>query len=77
MGLGAWGCTEILAVAAALYLLSVPALADEKQDFLNEKFEKEIEIRKEQAHNRERFERLQAEIENLRQEVEELRRERH
>jgi hypothetical protein len=50
-------------------LLNVPALADEKQDFLNEKFEKEIEIRKEQAYNREHFERLQAEIENLQQEV--------
>ena len=58
MRLGAWGCTEILAVAAALYLLNVPALADEKHDFLNGKFGKEIEIRKEQAYNRERFERL-------------------
>jgi hypothetical protein len=36
-----------------------------------------VELQKEQAHNRERFERLQAEIENLRQVVEELRRERH
>jgi hypothetical protein len=67
--LGAWGCTEILPVAAALYLLNVPALADEKQDFLNGKFEKEIEIRKKRTYNRERFKRLQAEIENLQQEV--------
>jgi hypothetical protein len=49
-------------------LLNVAALADERQDFLNGKFEK-MEVRKEQAYNRERFERLQAEIENLQQEV--------
>jgi hypothetical protein len=69
MRLGAWGCTEILPVVAALYLPNVPALADKKQDFLNRKFEKEIEIRKEQAYSTERFARLQAKIENLRLEI--------
>ena len=65
----------IVTVAAALHLASLPAAADDKQDILNEKFEKEIEIRHEQArHNRERFERLERESESFRREIESLRR---
>lgn len=75
MRVGAWSCIAIIAVAAALRLASLPAAADDKQDILNQKFEKEIEIREEQArHYRERFERLEREIEGLRRDVEELRR---
>ena len=75
MRVGAWSSIMIVAVAAALRLASLPAAADDQQDRLNQKFEKEIEIREEQAHhNRERFERLQREIENLHREIENLRR---